>query len=81
VVANHFLDATGVVVHNMVESLAAKGTNRDDDVFSADYPLGVGHQQSEEGNERFTLSAHHHLSHSNTVHAKPHLSTGIRNAS
>jgi len=28
-----------------------------------------------------TLSAHHHLSHSNTIHAKPHLFTGIRNVS
>ena len=28
-----------------------------------------------------TLSAHHNLTHSNTVHAEPHLFTGIRNAS
>jgi transposase-like protein len=30
---------------------------------------------------RCTLSAHHHLLHSNTIHAKPHLFTGIRNVS
>ena len=30
---------------------------------------------------RCTLSAHHHLTHPNTIHAKPHVFTGIRNAS
>jgi hypothetical protein len=30
---------------------------------------------------RCTLSAHHHLSHSNTIHANPRLFTGIRNVS
>lgn len=28
-----------------------------------------------------TLSAHQHLSHPNTIHAKPHVFTGIRNVS
>jgi hypothetical protein len=28
-----------------------------------------------------TFSAHHHLSHPNTIHAKPHLVTGICNVS